>query len=162
MNKQGKGIYFIVWGVILCLLVLYRILGVQGKTVLLGGAAFGIAILIIGGMAVWGGYSKSSARARTMALIIGIFLLICGIFIEVRVIRDFGRGTVITKMSDCYITSRSGIHGIVGFHYYLNGVDDLGNRLQFPLTFASKDRIEGMSSVTVEYYESIGRIVNLY
>lgn len=162
MGKKRKVAYFILWGVAICLLVLYRVLGIQGKTVLLGNAAFGLAVLLMGGLAVWAGYRQANVRTRILPLAVGIFLLIFGIFTEVQVIRDFGRGTVITSMSDCDITSRSGIHGIVGFHYYLQGEDDQGNRLQFPISFAERDRIEGRQSVTVEYYEGIGRIVELY
>ena len=160
-----KMTHYLIWALILCLLILYRVLGIQGKMVLAGAIFFGLAVLIMGALMIWlfiGGYRQGQARALIATLVVGLLLMGYGMFKEVQVIRDIDSGTVITDLSNCYITSRSGIHGIIGFHYYLNGTDRQGIFQQFPLSFASRDRLEGIDSVTVEYYENVGRIVNCY
>lgn len=164
-RERVKMVHYVVWGLIICLLILYRILGIQGKAVLAGVAFFGLAVMLMGSLMIWlfiGGIRQGRAGAMIATLIVGILLLGYGLFTQVHVVRDLGKGPVVTDLNGCYITSRSGIHGILGFHYYLNGTDSQGAFLQFPVSFADKDHLEGLSSVTVEYYENVDRIVNYY
>lgn len=142
--------------------IMYRITGTQGKAVLFGTALLGLTAMLAGDMLIYILWHQEPSN--TWALVLGalFFLLLFGYgtYTELGVIHDLHDGTITTTLNDCAVTSENKAHGILGHDYYLRGTDHTGKTRSFPVTYASKDDLDGRATVTVEYYRNIGRLVS--
>lgn len=145
--------------------IIYFFLGIVGEHVLVGVFVRNLGIFIVALYLL--GYLlkkyKSSERETPKLLILAILTLILGVFSalgEVNVIRDYQDGTKTITLSQCHVEKRSGIKGILQFHYYLVGIDEQGKKHSLEIDFKSRDELVNKSQVMIEYYENINRIVD--
>lgn len=161
--KKNKVIVMVGTVMLMCL-VLSRLLGTQGKAVLLGVAFFGAAVIILAGILIYMYFSvsKSARKALIWTLLVGILLGGYGIMSEIQVVQDLAGGTTVENLTQCSISSRVGIHGILSNRYYLNGMDETGKSRTFPISIATHDKLENRMNVTVEFYQHTNRVVVIY
>ncbi len=163
-KKENKRInsYHIIWIIIAALVLIYFFTGTQGKAVLIGTSMFGISVIMMGALIWWLliiGIKKKDYNKLILLFILGTFLVGYGFITEINVFRDINSGVHTIELNNCYITSRGGRHGIIGFRYYINGVDNHGKKVSFPISIFSRDELDGTSKVKVKYYKNIDRIV---
>ena len=94
-------------------------------------------------------------------LAVGIILIVIGLRLELMTVKDVREGPRTTTLYVSDITSRSGGHGITGLRYYLEGTDSQGESMIFPLPHFAHDHISEGSTLNIEYYENIGRMIRM-
>ena len=164
---MGKKISALQVGTIIIFLITYIIYlftGIVGDDVLVGVFVRNLGVFVV---AVYLGYYicknyKDLKGQISRFLILTILAIVLGGFSvlgEVNVIKDYKSGTKTLLLSQCHIEERSGIKGIMQWHYYLVGIDEQGNKHSLELNLKSKDALVGRTQVTIEYYENVNRIV---
>ena len=99
--------------------------------------------------------------AKLCVLAVAILLIGFGINHELMTVKDVREGPRTTTLYVSDITSRSGGHGITGLRYYLEGTDSQGESMIFPLPHFAHDHISEGSTLNIEYYENIGRMIRM-
>ena len=145
--------------------IIYELTGTQGNAVLIGTALFGLALMLLGCMlAYFVLHCREHFRSIPSVIfsfLVAVLIFGYGLFTVVCVVKDLHAGAITATMNGCTVISKSGMYGILSYHYYLEGTDRSGNAMRFPITFKGKEAMDGRTSVVVEYYDNIGRIVNI-
>lgn len=161
--KNKQMVLYAASAVILIGVVIYRLLGTQGKGVLISAALFGLAVIFLGGLLSWlilGDWKQQHNISTALSLMTAMLLLVYGAFTEIKIAKDLNVGTATATLDDCEVASKTGVHGILSSHYYLKGTDHEGKVMSFPISGAAREKLDGQTTVTVEYYKNIGRIVS--
>ena len=146
------------------IIILSKFFGYIGRGVLVWAALEGAACIILGCLMVYvfsfmGKSEKLPAKLCVLA--VAILLIGFGINHELMTVKDVREGPRTTTLYVSDITSRSGGHGITGLRYYLEGTDSQGESMIIPLPHFAHEHISEGSTLIIEYYENIGRMIRM-
>lgn len=78
----------------------------------------------------------------------------------VHTVRDVVAGPEYVNLYHCDLERRSTMRGIFSLQYYINGLDEDGNRYRLRISGTDYDLLQGENEVTVLYYKNTKRIIH--
>lgn len=103
---------------------------------------------------------KSGKKKDLLTIVCAAVVLFC-LFggIVFKTVADTAQGTQQTVLYQCDVSRSAGTKGIFSLRYTLRGVDAAGKSYRFPISGADAQDLEGVQTVSIEYYEHSKRIV---
>lgn len=151
---------------VILLLLAEWLIGPVGEAVLWGATCLNLLTFIIGSLFVWMLVSDIKEKGRNFRKnflifgLIGLIIFGVSVFSQVDVIKDLAGGTVTRTVRIVNKQNRSGLHGIWGLQYFVEGILDTGETIRLPVSKAIYDEmLEGKIAIA-EYYPNSKRLVH--